>query len=169
MHRARLSSPGKPRIAWNDEEARAVLVDALVGDALRLLGRLPEQDLGEKAANAVGLPALVAGQDVEPADGSDGRDGRWRTSRGTASEPVVSTVDPDSRHVHKTRFRCQDGFKAHLAMGPETGLITAVELTPGAGPAHHEAAVVLACWPTRTIRSTPLVTRLCSPHHGGHG
>jgi len=135
------SSLGKPRIVWNDEEARAVLVDALVGDALRLLGRLPEQNLGEKAANAVGLLALVAGQDVEPADGSDGRDGRWRISRGTASERVVSTVDPDSRHVHKTRSHYQDGFKAHLAMEPETGLITAVELTPGAGPAHHEAVV----------------------------
>lgn len=137
------ASPGKPRIVWNDEEARAALVDALVGDALRLLGRLPEQNLGEKAANAVGLLALVAGQDVEPADGSDGRDGRWRISRDTASERVVSTVDPDSRHVHKTRSHYQDGFKAHLAMEPETGLITAVELTPGAGPANHEAVIGL--------------------------
>lgn len=137
------SSPGKPRIAWNDEEARAALVDALVGDALRLLGHLPEQDLGEKAANAVGLLALVAGQDVEPADGSDGRDGRWRISRGTASERVVSTVDPDSRHVHKTRSHYQDGCKAHLAMEPETGLVTAVELTPGAGTANHEAVIGL--------------------------
>ncbi|WP_432040734.1 transposase, partial [Streptomyces cucumeris] len=93
------SDPGKPRIAWNDEQARAALVDALVGDALRLLGHLPDQQLGEKAANAVGLLALVAGQDVEPAEDSDGRDGRWRISRGTAYDRMVSTVDPESRHV----------------------------------------------------------------------
>lgn len=63
------TDPGKPKIAWNDEAARAVLVDALVTDALNLLARLPEQNLGEKAANAVGLLALVAGQDVEPETG----------------------------------------------------------------------------------------------------
>ncbi|HEX5568955.1 MAG TPA: IS1182 family transposase [Streptomyces sp.] len=135
------ATPGKPQIAWHDEEARAALVDALVTDALRLLGHLPDRELGERAANALGLLALVAGQDVEPADDSDGRDGRWRITRGTASERVVSTVDPDSRHVHKTRSRYQDGFKAHLAMEPETGLITAVRLTPGAGRANHEAVV----------------------------
>jgi hypothetical protein len=67
--------PGKPVIAWDDERARVVLVDALVGDAHRLLGHLPEQELGPRAAEAVALLALVAGQDVEPADGSDGTDG----------------------------------------------------------------------------------------------
>lgn len=135
------ADPGKPRIAWNDEQARAELVDALVGDALRLLGHLPEQQLGEKAANAVGILALVAGQDVEPAEDSDGRDGRWRITRGTAPDRVVSTVDPASRHVHKTRSHQQDGYKAHLAVEPETGLFTDVQLTPGAGREHHEAVV----------------------------
>ncbi|MGW7349640.1 IS1182 family transposase [Streptomyces sp. NPDC054854] len=137
------TDPGKPRIAWNDEQARAALVDALVTDALRLLGHLPEQELGEKAANAVGILALVAGQDVEPAEDSDGRDGRWRITQGTAPGRMVSTVDPESRHVHKTRSHQQDGFKAHLAIEPETGLFTAVALRPGVGPEHHEAAVGL--------------------------
>ena len=40
---------GKPAIAWNDEQARAGLVDALVGDAHRLLAHLPMQELGPKA------------------------------------------------------------------------------------------------------------------------
>ena len=137
------TDPGKPRIAWNDAQARAELVDALVGDALRLLGHLPEQELGERAANALGLLALVAGQDVEPAEDSDGRDGRWRITQGTAPDRMVSTVDPEARHVHKTRSHQQDGFKAHLAFEPETGLFTAVALRPGAGPEHHEATVAL--------------------------
>ncbi|MET7609002.1 IS1182 family transposase [Streptomyces avermitilis] len=135
------TDPGKPRIAWDDEAARATLVDALVTDALNLLGRLPEQELGEKAANAVGLLALVAGQDVEPAEDSDGRDGRWRIAQRTVADRTVSTVDPDARHIHKNRTRHQDGFKGHVSFEPETGLFTAVALTGGYGPGNHEAAV----------------------------
>jgi IS5 family transposase len=133
--------PGKPKIAWDDQEARAVLVDGLVTDALSLLGHLPQQQLSEQAASAVGLLALVAGQDVEPAGDSDGTDGRWRIARRTAPDRVVSTVDPDARHIHKNRTRRQDGFKAHVSFEPETGLFTAVELTGGCGAGNHEAAV----------------------------
>lgn len=137
------TDPGKPAIAWNDEAARAQLVDALVTDAIRLLAALPERDHGPRAADALGLLALVAGQDVEPAEGSDGRDGRWRITKGTAPNRVISTVDPESRHVHKTRSHKQDGYKAHLAVEPETGIYTAVAIRPGAGAEHHEAAVAL--------------------------
>ena len=100
--------PGKPAIAWDDAEARGPLVDALVSDAHRLLGHLPEQDLGPRAAEAVALLALVAGQDVEPAEGSDGTDGHWRIAERVAPDRVISTVDPDTRHVHKTVAHRQD-------------------------------------------------------------
>jgi IS5 family transposase len=43
----------------------------------------------------------------------------------------VSTVDPESRHVHKTDHNYRDGFKAHFAVEPDTGLITATDLTAG--------------------------------------
>ena len=132
--------PGKPRIAWDDEQARAVLVDGLVTDALTLLEQLPGQEPGGKAADAVGLLALVAGQDVEPAEDSDGSDGRWRIARRTAPDRVVSVVDPDARHIHKNRARHQDGFKGHVSFEPETGLFTAVALTRGSGAGNHEAA-----------------------------
>ncbi|MEN8650304.1 IS1182 family transposase [Streptomyces sp. 21So2-11] len=137
------TDPGKPKIAWNDGAARAALVDALVTDALNLLGRLPERELGERAANAMGLLALVAGQDVEPAEDSDGSDGRWRITRGTVPDRTVSTVDPDARHIHKNRTRHQEGFRGHVSFEPEAGLFTAVALTSGHGPGNHEAAVAL--------------------------
>lgn len=75
--------PGKPAIAWDDADARERLVDALVSDAHRLLGHLPEAELGPRAAEAVALLALIAGQDVEPVEGSDGTDGRWRSPSGS--------------------------------------------------------------------------------------
>ena len=117
--------PGKPRIAWDDEAAREELVSALVNDALALLAALDVEAItaaGGKAAEAVALLALVAGQDVEPAEGSDGTDGRWRIARKVAPDRVISTVDPEARHAHKTRERRQDGFKAHLVVEPDTGL-----------------------------------------------
>jgi hypothetical protein len=125
--------PGKPRIAWDDSEARAVLVDALVRDALALLEELSTFELDEQAAQTVALLALIAGQDVEPAEGSDGTDGRWQIVRKVAHDRVISVVDPEARHAHKTVHRRQDGFKAHLAIEPDTGLITGCELTKAAG------------------------------------
>jgi hypothetical protein len=133
--------PGKPAIAWDDEEARAQLVDALVGDAHRLLGHLPEQELGPRAAEAVALLALIAGQDVEPVEGSDGTDGRWRIARRVAPDRVISAVDPDARHAHKTVSRRQDGFKAHIAVEPDTGLVTDCALTKASGPGSGDAEV----------------------------
>jgi IS5 family transposase len=132
---------GKPAIAWDDEQARAALVDALVGDAHRLLGHLPEQELGPRAAEAVALLGLVAGQDVEPVDGSDGTDGRWRIAQRVAADRVISTVDPQARHAHKTVHRRQDGFKAHVAVEPETGIFTDCALTKASGADCSDAAI----------------------------
>lgn len=86
--------PGKPQIAWDDNEARAVLVDALVRDALALLAVVSAWELDEAAAQVVALLALIAGQDVEPVSGSDGTDGRWQIARKVAPDRVISIVDP---------------------------------------------------------------------------
>ncbi len=139
---------GKPRIAWDDRAARDGLVDGLVRDALAVLDALPEQEAGSKAADAVGLLALVAGQDVElvepdPDDSPHGEDTtpRWRIARRVAADRVISTVDPDARHAHKTVSRRQDGFKAHLAVEPDTGLVTACQLTKASGAQCSDATV----------------------------
>lgn len=122
----------KPRIAWDDIQVREELVTALVNDALALLDGLDTEAItsaGGKPAEAIALLALVAGQDVEPAEGSDGTDGRWRIAHKVAPERVISTVDPEARHAHKTVERRQDGFKAHVVIEPDTGLATMVERT----------------------------------------
>jgi IS5 family transposase len=133
--------PGKPKIAWNDAAAREQLVDALVSDAHRLLGHLREDELDAKAAESVALLALIAGQDVEPVEGSDGTDGRWRIAQRVAPDRVISTVDPEARHAHKTVARRQDGFKAHIAIEPDTGIITDCALTKASGTGSSDATV----------------------------
>jgi len=65
--------------------------------------------------------ALVAGQDVEPAAGSDGTDGRWRIARKVAPDRVISTVDPDARHTRKSPENRRDGYRTPVAAEPETG------------------------------------------------
>lgn len=118
---------GKPACAWDDPAARDALVSALVSDARAVLATIDIDGLDEQQAQLVGLLALVAGQDVEPGDGP----GQWRIVRGTAKDRVISTVDPDTRHAHKSRSKQQDGYKAHIAVEPDTGLITGCVLTPG--------------------------------------
>jgi IS5 family transposase len=132
---------GKPDIAWDDQDAKDGLISALVTDALALLAAVDPETLEGKPADAYALLALVAGQDVEPAEDSDGTDGRWRIARKVAPDRLISTVDPDTRHAHKTRARQQDGFKAHIVIEPETGLITAGELTKASGPENSDGTV----------------------------
>jgi hypothetical protein len=135
--------PGKPRIGWDDQAARDALVSALVEDARLVVAAFADAELDEPATRSLALLALVAGQDVEPADGSDGTDGRWRIAKRVAADRVISTVDPQARHVHKTVHHRQDGFKAHVAVEPDTGLFTAGEVTKATGDDHHEAVVGL--------------------------
>ncbi len=134
---------GKPRIAWDDQNARDALVSALVCDALAVINEFTGAQVDEQAGQALALLALVAGQDVEPADGSDGTDGRWRIARKVTHDRIVSTVDPEARHVHKTVHARQDGYKGHVAVEPDTGIFTAVELTKATGEDNHEATVGL--------------------------
>jgi hypothetical protein len=133
--------PGKPKIGWDDPQAKDGLVSALVNDANAVVAALAGADLDEDAASALALLALVAGQDVEPAGGSDGRDGRWRIARKVAEDRVISTVDPQARHTRKSPEARRDGYRAHLAADPDTGIITDEKLTGAAGTENSDAAV----------------------------
>ena len=112
------TTPGKPKIDWEDPAAKDALVSALVNDAGALVAALAAAGLDERAQATVALLALVAGQDVEPAEGSDGTDGRWRTARKVAPDRVISTVDPQARHTRKSPENRRDGYRAHVAAEP---------------------------------------------------
>jgi hypothetical protein len=117
--------PGKPVCAWDDPQATQALVSGLVNDALAVLAAVAARELEGEQAEAVALLALVAGQDVEPGR----RPGSWRIARKVAADRVISVIDPQARHTRKTNSDKRDGYKGHLAVEPETGLVTACALT----------------------------------------
>ena len=116
---------GKPPCDWDDPAAREALVDALVGDAHAALVVLDGHGLLEPAAGAARLLALIAGQDVAP-----GEDGIIRIVRGVARDRIISTVDPEARHGHKSSNRHFDGYKTHVSVDPDSELIAAATATP---------------------------------------
>ncbi len=117
--------PGKPECAWDDPGAKQALVSGLVNDALTVLEAVADAGLDAEQAEAVALLALIAGQDVEP----DQRPGSWRIAHRVAKDRVISTVDPQARHTRKTSAAKRDGYKAHIAAEPASGLVTECALT----------------------------------------
>ena len=117
---------GKPAADWDDPDARAALVDALARDGDAVLAGLEGDRLPAPLAEAATLLATVLGQDLEP-----GPDGRIRIARKVAPDRVISTVDPDTRHGHKTDARSFDGYKGHVALDPDAELVTATAVTAG--------------------------------------
>jgi Transposase DDE domain/Transposase domain (DUF772) len=118
------TAPGKPACDWTDRAAREALVDVLVRDAYRAHYALRGERLNPRVAEAAVLLATVTGQDIEETG-----DGRFRIFEGTAPDRVISTVDPEARHGHKTAAHGFDGYKAHLAVDPDSEIICAAEVS----------------------------------------
>jgi hypothetical protein len=118
------ASVGKPPCDWDDPKAREALVDALLRDAQAALGALDGCELVGPLGEAAELLGLVAGQDVEA-----GQDGVFRIARRVARDRLISTVDVQARHGHKSRARTFDGYKSHVGVDPDDELITGVAVT----------------------------------------
>src|SRR5690606_4309375 len=87
---------------------------------------MEEHRVDADVGQAIELLATVVGQDIEK-DESD----RYRIVRGVAKDRVISTVDPEARHGHKTRSRGFDGYKGHISIDPESEVIVACDVTAG--------------------------------------
>jgi hypothetical protein len=120
------ASGGKPSCDWDDPVAREELVAELAADAFACLAVLDGLALGPEMTQAAELLAKVVGQDLEA-----GEDGRFRIARTVAKDRVISTVDRDARHGHKTEVRGFDGYKGHIAVDPDSEIITDTIVTPG--------------------------------------
>lgn len=120
------ASAGKPVIDWDDPEAREELIDSRATDGFACLALLDGRALESALDQAAQLLATVLGQDLEQRD-----DGVFAIARRVAADRVISTVDPQARHGHKTAARGFDGYKGHLAVDPDSEIITNTTVTAG--------------------------------------
>jgi Transposase DDE domain/Transposase domain (DUF772) len=119
------TAAGKPGCDYDDPTAREALVDALARDAMALVEALDGRELAAELDKAAQLLAAVVGQDLD----QDAKDGLFRIARRVAKDRVISTVDPQARHGHKTSARGFDGYKGHLAADPNSEIVTATTVT----------------------------------------
>jgi hypothetical protein len=119
------STAGKPVCDWDDPTARTDLVAELAVDTHACLAVLDGRDPGVAVARIGELLAAVVGQDLEESDG------RFRIDRRVAKDRIVSMVDPQARHGHKTAARGFDGYKGHIAEDPDSEIITDTKVTAG--------------------------------------
>jgi hypothetical protein len=132
------ATAAKPQIDWDDAEAREALIDSRARDALACLVLLEGRQLGPELCEAAELLATVVGQDLEESD-----DGTLRIAQRVAKDRVISTVDAEARHGHKTAARGFDGYKGHVGLDPDSEIITGTKVTPGnAGDAGVAAELV---------------------------
>jgi len=118
------TTAGKPVCDYDDRTAREELVDALARDAMALVDALDGRDLGPEVDKAARLLATVVGQDLDKGEG-----GVFRIARRVAEARVISVVDPQARHGHKTSARGFDRYKGHVAADPDSEIVTATAVT----------------------------------------
>ena len=116
----------KPQIDWEDAAARDALIDTRARDAFACLALLEGETLDPEVSRAAELLAAVVGQDLE-----NGDDGGYRIARRVAPDRIISTVDPEARHGHKSNSRGFDGYKGHIAIDPDAEVITGLTVTAG--------------------------------------
>jgi transposase len=147
----------KPQIVWSDAQARAGLVAELFGDAqivIKFCGRFDTPALVE----AVGLLGVVAGQDIEVVDGDGNQTPRIR--KGVAKDRVISTVDPDARHGHRSRTDRYDGYKLHLSADIDSDMICSAAATLATV---HDATVLEDLIDTDPV---PVAVVIADTHYG---
>jgi hypothetical protein len=118
------ASSAKPQIDWGDLAAREELIHSRAADGYAMLAYLDSRKLAGALSDAATLLATVLGQDLE-----EGDDGVFRIARRVAPDRVISTVDPQARHGHKTAARGFDGYKGHAAIDPDSEIITDTEVS----------------------------------------
>ena len=119
-------SAGKPTCDWDDEAAREAMVDALARDGYAALVVLDNREFAAEVKQAAVLLATVLGQDLESTES-----GHFRIARRVAENRIISTVDAEARHGHKTAARGFDGYKGHVSIDPDSEIIVETAVTAG--------------------------------------
>ena len=119
LARADYDEAGKPQICWGSALERAALVNELFADAGKVADACSANDDAALAVE-VALLKVVSAQDVQ----DDGQGG-VRIAQGVAPDRVISVVDPEARHGHRSRRDRYDGYKLHVSVDVTSDLFVA--------------------------------------------
>ncbi len=138
----------KPDCRWRERSERERMLTRVAEDAERALRAVERGDgllSDERTAEVHRLLRELVGQDFDVDEG-----GVPRLHRGTRSDRVVSTVDPEMRHGRKSQSQRFDGYKLSAAAtsGPEP-LLTAVAVAPASEQDGQQAKELVDSQPKR--------------------
>jgi hypothetical protein len=129
-------------IDWNDPSAKHDALNRLCMQVDKLSGWVEQQLRNEPPTTAVNryMEALAQGrqQDVEAAEG-----GGVQLRQSVAEDRRISIEDAEMRHGRKSKSKRFDGYKQHVSMHLDSGLVLACAVTPANRP-EDEAAPVLS-------------------------
>jgi transposase len=127
------SFKGQFDLDWDDAEQKRAVVGQLVADArvalelakaaLRGYASDAEQTRALRAAQGLLADLLLQDIDEEPED-----DKGPQVRRGTASDRIVSTTDPEMRHGRKSSSKRFDGYKAFVAVDTKAGVVLSTDV-----------------------------------------
>jgi hypothetical protein len=121
--RTTTARPASRPVTGPTRAAREALVDALVRDGYRAHYALRDQRLDPRVAERRRCwPPSPAKTSKRPATALP-------DLRRHHPDRVISTVDPQARHGHKPAAHGFDGYKAHVAVDPDSEVICAAEVS----------------------------------------
>lgn len=117
-------------IDWADKEEQCLALNRLLAEIGKLRAWL-DNNINEDQRTAPLLEALqtleqVVEQDIEP----DPEGGGSRIKQGTSHDRRISIHDADMRHGRKSKSRTINGYKRHLAVEMQSGLVLAAAVRP---------------------------------------
>lgn len=123
-------------IDWDDPDQKRSVVAQLVADAkltLKLVksalcghAKGAEATVDLRAASDLLAELLLQDIDDDPEDG-----GGPGIKRGTKTDRIVSTTDPEMRHGRKSHSKTFNGYKAAVAVDVKDGVVLAADVIPG--------------------------------------
>lgn len=129
-------------IDWDDSEAQREALQRLLAEVDRLRSwlreRLAEACDAPPLSEALALLAQVIAQDLEP--DPDGTGSRIR--RAVSRDRRISVTDGEMRHGRKSRSRVINGFKRHVMLDLDSGLILGATVRPANEPEHRAASAL---------------------------
>jgi len=119
-------------INWDHSQQRQIALEQVL-QALEAveswLAQLPQDDMNQTVNQTLSIARQIEAQDVEVT-----ADGLPVLRRGVAKDRRISIEDPTMRHGRKSSAVKFNGYKRHVLMDLDSGLVRAVGLTPANVP-----------------------------------